>query len=267
MRNISDLIFVPVKTQEAGRAPLTAVIFFLVLTMQHQKIPILLLHGALGAAPQFDSLKASLEPHYDVHTVEFSGHGHQPFSPEGFSIPVFAGEVLRYLEEKELDFIHIFGYSMGGYVALYLARHHPECIGHIMTLATKFNWNEATAGREVKQLNPELIEEKVPAFARVLEERHAASDWKEVVNMTAILIAELGHQSLLKANDYAMIASPCLLMMGDKDNMVSFQETIETYKALPEAQMAILPDTIHPLEKADVPLLAYHIRRFTTQKI
>ncbi|MFB6457751.1 alpha/beta fold hydrolase [Chitinophaga sp. Hz27] len=235
--------------------------------MQHTKIPILLLHGALGAAPQFDSLKSLLEAHYDVHVLEFSGHGQQPFSAEGFSIPVFAGEVLRYLEEKSLDFIHIFGYSMGGYVALYLARHQPERIGHIITLATKYNWNEATAGREVKQLNPELIEEKVPAYARVLEERHTASDWKEVVNMTAILIEDLGHQSLLRANDYAQIASPCLLMMGDRDNMVSFQETIEAFKALPEAQFAVLPDTVHPLEKADAPLLAYHIRRFTTQKI
>jgi pimeloyl-ACP methyl ester carboxylesterase len=235
--------------------------------MQHQKIPILLLHGALGAAEQFEALKVALEPHYDVHILEFSGHGHQPFSPEGFSIPVFASEVLRYLEEKAIDFIHIFGYSMGGYVALYLARHNPDRIGHIITLATKFNWNEATAAREVKHLHPDIIEEKVPAFAQVLEARHAASDWKEVVNMTAILISELGHQALLKADDYGQIASPCLLMMGDRDNMVSFQETIEAFKSLPVAQLAVLPDTIHPLEKADVPLLAYHIRRFTTQQL
>ncbi|MBV7528929.1 alpha/beta fold hydrolase [Chitinophaga sp. sic0106] len=234
--------------------------------MQHQKIPILLLHGALGAASQFDALTSTLEQHYDVHTLEFSGHGQQPFSAEGFSVPVFAGEVLRYLEERNIDFIHIFGYSMGGYVALYLCRHHPEKIGHVMTLATKFNWNEATATREVKQLNPETIEEKVPAFARVLEARHAASDWKEVVNMTALLIAELGHTNLLKAGDLGQIASPCLVMMGDKDGMVSFQETIEAYKSLPLAQLAILPDTVHPLEKADVPLLAYHIKRFTTQQ-
>lgn len=235
--------------------------------MQNNKLPILFLHGALGAGVQFTALAAQLEPYYDIHLINFSGHGEAPFSPNGFNIQVFAAEVLEYLDSRELDFVHIFGYSMGGYVAMYLARHYPEKIGRVITLATKYNWNEATAGKEVKQLNPALIEEKVPGFAKILQERHAANDWKEVVNRTAQLIEDLGHQSLLKQQDYAQVASPCMLMLGDRDNMVSFQETIEVYKALPEAQLTILPDTAHPLEKADVPLLAYYIKRFTTQKI
>lgn len=235
--------------------------------MQTNKLPILFLHGALGATSQFQPLAAELSEHYDVHLLNFSGHGDVPFSEQGFSVQVFAAEVLSYLERHELDFVHIFGYSMGGYVAMYLARHYPEKTGRVITLATKYNWNEATASKEVRQLNPVLIEEKVPAFARVLEERHSASDWKTVVTRTALLIEELGHQSLLKHADYAQIVTPCMLMMGDHDNMVSFQETIEVYKALPLAQLTILPDTAHPLEKADVPLLAYYIRRFTTQNI
>jgi pimeloyl-ACP methyl ester carboxylesterase len=230
------------------------------------KSPLLLLHGALGAATQFKTLADQLEPYYDIHTINFSGHGPAPFSANGFNIQVFAAEVLEYLERRQLDFVHVFGYSMGGYVAMYLARHYPEKIGRVMTLGTKYNWNEATAGKEVKQLNPALIAEKVPGFAKLLEERHTPNDWREVVTRTAQLIEDLGHQSLLKAQDYAQVASPCMLMMGDRDNMVSFTETIEVYRSLPEAQMTILPDTAHPLEKADVPLLAYYIKRFTTQK-
>lgn len=231
------------------------------------KFPLLLLHGALGSARQFEQLAAQLEPYYDIHTINFSGHGGVPFSRNGFNVQVFAAEVLEYLDQHQLDFVHIFGYSMGGYVAMYLARHYPEKIGRVMTLGTKYNWNEATAGKEVKQLNPVLIAEKVPGFAQLLAERHSPNDWKEVVLRTAQLIEDLGHQSLLKAQDYAQIASPCMLLMGDRDNMVSFSETVEVYRSLPEAQMTILPDTAHPLEKADVPLLAYFIKRFTTQKI
>lgn len=235
--------------------------------MQTNKLPILFLHGALGAASQFEPLAAAMSDHYDVHLINFSGHGNVPFSEQGFSIQVFAAEVLSYLESHQLDFVHIFGYSMGGYVAMYLARHYPEKTGRVITLATKFNWNEATAGKEVKQLNPDLIGEKVPAFAQTLEARHTAGDWKTVVTRTAQLIEELGHQSLLKPADYAQVVTPCMLMMGDRDNMVSFQETIEVYKALPLAQLTVMPDTAHPLEKVDVPLLAYYLRRFTTQDI
>ena len=42
----------------------------------------------------------------------------------------------------------IFGYSMGGYVALHAARRHPERIGSIMTLGTKFAWDTPTAEKE-----------------------------------------------------------------------------------------------------------------------
>lgn len=226
-----------------------------------------MLHGSLGSGEQFKALAAQLEPYYDIHTLNFSGHGGTPFSPNGFNIQVFAAEVLEYLEQQQLDFIHIFGYSMGGYVAMYLARHYPEKIGRVMTLGTKFNWNEATAGKEIKQLNPSLMTEKVPGFTKLLAERHTPNDWQDVVSRTAQLIEDLGHQSLLKAQDYAQVASPCMLLLGDRDGMVSFTETIEVYKTLPEAQLTILPDTAHPLEKADVPLLAYFIKKFTTQKI
>jgi pimeloyl-ACP methyl ester carboxylesterase len=233
--------------------------------MEQAKFPILLLHGSLGAASQFQPLAAGLSPHYDVHQLNFSGHGDAPFSEQGFNIQVFAGEVLSYMESRQLDFVNIFGYSMGGYVAMYLARHYPEKTGRVITLGTKFNWNEATAGKEVRQLNPDLILEKVPAFAQLLEARHTAADWRTVVSRTAQLIEELGHQALLRQGDFAQIATPCMLMMGDRDNMVSFQETIEVYKTLPLAQLTVMPDTAHPLEKADVPLLAYYIRRFITQ--
>ncbi|RFS24019.1 alpha/beta hydrolase [Chitinophaga silvatica] len=235
--------------------------------MQTNKLPLLFLHGALGAASQFQHLTGPLSEHYDIHLITFSGHGEVPASEQGFSIQTFAGEVLSYLETHQIDYIHIFGYSMGGYVAMYLARHYPEKIGKVITLATKYNWNEATAGKEVKQLNPDIIQEKVPVFAKALKERHSAHDWKEVVTKTAGLIEELGHKNILNQSDYTQIVSPCLLMMGDRDGMVSFQETIEVYKSLPLAQFTVLPDTAHPLEKVNVPLLTYFIKRFTTQTI
>ena len=55
---------------------------------------------------------------------------------------------------------------MGGYVALQLANKHPKYVQKIITLGTKFAWDKETAAKEVKMLNPEKIEEKIPAFAK-----------------------------------------------------------------------------------------------------
>ena len=94
---------------------------------------LLLLHGALGSLEQFDELETRLSKKFIVHTLNFSGHGGLPIPEEGFSIELFAKDVLNYLNNKKIDSINIFGYSMGGYVALYLAVHHPNPVSMSVT--------------------------------------------------------------------------------------------------------------------------------------
>jgi pimeloyl-ACP methyl ester carboxylesterase len=67
-----------------------------------------------------------LEDSFEVHTLNFRGHGGRNFGAEDFSIDCFTEDVLNYLEEQNLDEIAILGYSMGGYVALNLAKKTPK---------------------------------------------------------------------------------------------------------------------------------------------
>jgi pimeloyl-ACP methyl ester carboxylesterase len=224
--------------------------------------PVLLLHGAIGAADQLSRLQENLTDSFTVHTLNFSGHGGSPFADEEFSINLFASEVITYLEEKGIESINIFGYSMGGYVAMYLAKHHPERIKKIITLATKFNWNETIAANEIKMLNPDKIEEKLPDFAAALQKRHAPNNWKTVLEKTAAMLTAIGKDNPLKTTDYSEMQHPVLLMLGDRDKMVTLDETVEVYKNLPQAQLAVLPNTGHPIEMVNTDRLANEIMAF-----
>ncbi|MBS1688551.1 MAG: alpha/beta fold hydrolase [Bacteroidetes bacterium] len=223
---------------------------------------LLLLHGAIGAQSQLVPLAALLANSYDVHLLNFSGHGGEAIPAHPFSIESFAEDVIKFMKEKGLAQVSIFGYSMGGYVAMYLAKHHPEKINKIVTLATKYHWDEVIAAKEVQMLDPEKIEIKIPAFANALKERHLLQNWKDVLGKTAEMMKALGQHNTLQIEDYASITAPALLLLGDRDKMVSIDETINVYKSLPAAQMAILPNTAHPIEQADKDLLAYFIKRF-----
>ena len=223
---------------------------------------ILLLHGAIGSAEQFSVLEQKLTDSFTVHSLNFSGHGGSPFVDAPFSINVFVSEVVAFLDKKEIDSIHIFGYSMGGYVAMYLAKHHPHKIKKIITLATKFNWDESIASNEIKMLNTDKIQEKLPDFAATLQKRHAPNDWKIVLQKTASMLVEMGKDNPLKLVDYLSIQHPALLMLGDRDKMVTLDETIEVYKNLPQAQLAILPNTAHPIEIVNTDRLANEIKSF-----
>lgn len=179
-----------------------------------------------------------------------------------FSIAGFAQQAASFINNSNLKEANIFGYSMGGYVALYMARHLNINIKKIITLGTKFHWDEAVAEKECKMLRPEIIEQKLPAFAQALAQRHGEDQWKTVLNKTAEMLQQMGKLNPLQPDDYTQIQVPSFIMLGDRDKMVGRDETIATFQLLPNAQLAILPGTPHPIEQADSSMIAWHIKRF-----
>jgi pimeloyl-ACP methyl ester carboxylesterase len=155
---------------------------------------------------------------------------------------------------------------MGGYVALKLATEHPQALGKIMTLATKFYWDPETAAREIKMLNPEKIEEKLPAFAQVLEARHQSIGWKKVLAKTAEMMIAMGNTNPLQKPDFEKISNPVRISIGDRDQMVTLEETIHVFRQIQNASFQIFPETPHPIEKMDLNQLVTALCQFTSAK-
>lgn len=197
-----------------------------------------------------------------MYTFDFPGHGGKDDSGAVFSMEFFAEAVLGFMAEQQLNKASIFGYSMGGYVGMYLAKHHPDKIDKVITLATKFQWDEAIAANEVKMLNPDKIEQKLPAFAESLSVMHAPLDWKALLHKTANMLTALGVDNTLKPEDYTSLTTPSLLLLGDRDKMVTLDETLALYKTLPNAKLGVLPGTPHPIDQVDSKLLAFLIKAF-----
>jgi pimeloyl-ACP methyl ester carboxylesterase len=151
---------------------------------------------------------------------------------------------------------------MGGYVALYMAKHYPERVGKIITVATKLDWNLPTAEKEVRMLNPEKILEKIPKFAVVLEKRHSPQDWKEVLSRTQEMMLAMGADPPLKDDNFRAINQRVLMCVGDGDTMVSQEETKRVAALIPNSALKILELTPHPIEQMNVELLVKTAENF-----
>lgn len=228
----------------------------------HHMRHLILLHGAIGTKEQLIPLANALPAEFIIHPINFSGHGGEPIPDEAFSIQLFAEDVVAYMQRNSITKADIFGYSMGGYVAMYMAKHHAEKVNRIITLATKFHWDEATSAKEVKMLNADIIQQKMPAFTQQLSNAHSPNDWKKVLEKTAELLTALGSVNTLQTADYRGITTPCLLLLGDRDKMVTLDETVSVYQQLPAAQLGILPNTPHPVEQVNVELLAFMVKQY-----
>lgn len=225
------------------------------------KAKLLLLHGALGSMTQLDNLKKLLIPNFEIYTFNFEGHGMNNSSNKPFSIDLFTNNVIDFLTRNNIESISIFGYSMGGYVALNVANKFPENIDNIVTLGTKFNWNKTNASQEAKLLNPDKIEEKVPAFANTLTNIHG-SNWKQVVSKTASMMLDLGKDKTLTDKILQSINNKTLIIIGDKDKMVSIEESQNSASLLPNGTLQIIEGFPHAIEKTDLKLLSSAITTF-----
>lgn len=223
---------------------------------------IVLLHGAIGASDQLEKLKSELEKDYRVFTMDFIGHGKRSNEESVFSIEIFAADLDRFLSEHHLIHPVIFGYSMGGYVAIYHALHYSNKAEKIITLGTKFSWTPEIASKETRMLNANLILEKVPQFAQQLSDRHGENNWKSVLAKTAEMMTSMGEENPMKVEGLKELSTPIRFGWGDRDQMVSIEETYLYYKNAKNGSMYVLPDTFHPIEKVRLNELIHQIKYF-----
>lgn len=225
---------------------------------------IILLHGALGSQQQFTEFIPLLNNQYTIHALNFSGHGGTTFHTDGYNFDVFADDILAYMNAHNLPQVSFFGFSMGGYAALYFASKYPERVKQIMTLNTKFNWNPESSQKETALLNAEKIKEKVPQYAQALMHEHGENNWENVLLQTKYMMLALGDKPVLDDNTLHKIQCNVLIGVGDRDNTATIIENIEVYKTLANAQLLVLPNTPHPFNKINHHILVQHFKQFFT---
>jgi pimeloyl-ACP methyl ester carboxylesterase len=215
--------------------------------------PLVVLHGAYMTIDAMGEIVPSLAETRQVIAVELQGHGHtadidRPITYEGMADDTAA--LLRHLGIEEAD---VFGYSMGGGVALQLAIRHPEAVRKLVV---------ASASYTSDGMYPELLE-MIPT---ITPEVFAGSPIEEAYLRTAPnpedfpnLVAKLKQLDMepfaWPPEDIQGIAAPTLLIIGDSD-AIRLEHAVEMFRllgggvmgdlaGLPRSQLAVLPGTAH----------------------
>ena len=227
---------------------------------------LLLLHGALAGKNQFDKIIPLIDKNLEPTAINFSGHGGSVMPIGGYTFDTFAKDILNYLEQNKIEKINLFGFSMGGYAAIYFAKLYPNKVDKIFTLNTKFNWDPTSTARETAKLNAEKILDKVPALANNLMVLHGMQIWKSVLKETEKLMNDLTKQVGLSQEDYAQLKTEILIGCSDKDVTATLAENKAVFELLPNAHFLCLPNTFHPFEQIKPDIIAPFINQFFINK-
>jgi pimeloyl-ACP methyl ester carboxylesterase len=223
---------------------------------------ILFLHGALGSSAQFNDIKEKLGNNYNVHTLNFSGHGGNFMPLNGLTFEVFVNDILIYLNANKIEKINLFGYSMGGYAALMFAIKYPERVNKVFSCSVKLKWDIESATKELEFLNPDKMMDKVPAFANNLMMIHGINVWKNLLKNTSNMMMDLAKGKLLTDEDFLKIKCPILFAIGDRDKTASLNDTLTIYSKVNNSQLLVMPNSPHEFNQLDINVLQHHLTVF-----
>lgn len=217
-------------------------------------IPLLLLHGGLfNIDLQFGELLPSLAESRQVIATDFQGHGRTNDIDRPLTCAGLADDVVGLLNHLGIGRVDLFGFSVGGGVALNLAIKHPELVRKLIVSSISFHpdGNRGENTDAVAELTVEMI-----AGTPMEQEYRAKSPHPDDLQGLLDKIARFDHGFPGWTDDEIRgIAAPTLITVGDCD-MVRLDHVVRflrlrggdvngDFTGVPTSQLAVFPGTTH----------------------
>jgi pimeloyl-ACP methyl ester carboxylesterase len=100
--------------------------------------PLVLLHGANMTIDAMGEVVPALAKTRQVIAVELQGHGHTADIDRPLSYEQMADDIAALLRHLGIEQADVFGYSMGGGVALQVAIRHPEVVRKLVVASVSY---------------------------------------------------------------------------------------------------------------------------------
>jgi pimeloyl-ACP methyl ester carboxylesterase len=229
---------------QKGHAPVNGVQIYYEVhgSSSDRGTPLVLLHGGGSTfETSFAEILPALAKSRRVIVYDRQGHGRTGDVDRPFSFQQSAEDavgLLRALGVSRADFM---GFSNGGQIAIQIALAHPDVVRKLVIESAMFSREGADpafwAGFDQAKLE-DMPAELREAYLRVAPRPAdlTAMFWKSVNQMKAF--------QGWTAEEMRSIRAPALVLQGDRD-VVRPEHGVAMYRLLPNAQLAILPNTDH----------------------
>jgi pimeloyl-ACP methyl ester carboxylesterase len=216
--------------------------------------PLLLLHGGFfNIDLQFGELLPSLAASRQVIAADFQGHGRTNDIDRPLTSADLASDVVGLLQHLGVAQADVFGFSVGGGVALYLAIRHPELVRKLIVSSASFHpdGDRSENSEAVGAMTVDMV-----AGTPMEQEYRAKSPHPDRLQdlLDKLGTFDQGFTGWSDA-DISGIAAPTLITVGDCDavylnHMVRFLQLRGgdingDFVGVPSSQLAVFPGTTH----------------------
>lgn len=222
--------------------------------------PILLIHGIDSDRRVWDKQFFELAKEYQTIRLDLRGFGKSSMPKGNFSNNE---DILKVLNELEIDRVHLVGYSFGGTIAPHFAIQHPERVKSMVLISPGligYKWSKEIMGyfqkfqtclRNGKNSNAlDLLYWKtVYGPHREQEGMEDICDKLGEMFSHALTIPRLGSLKpfSFEIKQLGQIKAPSLIMVGEKD-FTDYHEIAQIYKKeVPNSEILMINESGHLL--------------------
>jgi pimeloyl-ACP methyl ester carboxylesterase len=250
--------------------------------------PLVLLHGGMvstnpmwtGVPISYASHMSTLSDHFRVIAPDTRGAGRTVHSGGTVTFDLLADDVAALIDALGLERPLVAGFSDGGITATILGIRHP---GSVRAIANHAGYDafdpHAPSSAMLRQMlggSPDATEADPDAAARafsqspemqaVFELMKADEDsgqgkdhWKEYLRLVFHRVTQPHGYTM---SDLRAITAPTLILVGDRDEFCSVEEGVRAYRALPQGELAVVPNTGHIITPPLVELMVEFLERW-----
>lgn len=222
----------------------------------------LVLHGLLGSARNWQTTGRDLAAHYHVLALDARNHGRSPHAAE-MSVEAMVNDTLAFLDARGIARATIVGHSMGGRTAMLLACRHPGRVERLVVVDVApraYSWQghraEFAAMHELdlehlqSRHEAELrFEARVPdlgmrKFLTTNLARTGDGRWQWTINLPALTesLPRLEKGGLEPRDSFA---GPTLFIVGGRSRYVEERDHATIREHFPAARITVLPESGH----------------------
>jgi pimeloyl-ACP methyl ester carboxylesterase len=199
-------------------------------------------------AAQIDFFKT----HRKVVAIDSRDHGRSADSDGPITYEKMTDDLAALIDHLALGPVDVIGWSDGGIEALLLGVRHPAKVRKLVSMAANLNPGTTAIYEETDALVRQLLAD-MPAA-----ERNTPAG-KRAVKVTGMMLKEPNIDPALLAK----VSAPTLVLAGDHD-LIRTEHIVEICSHLPNAQLAIFPDSTHLVPFDDPELFNGTVERFLT---
>jgi pimeloyl-ACP methyl ester carboxylesterase len=207
--------------------------------------PVVLLHGGLVTSETWGPQRQAFAAGHRIFLPERRAHGRTPDVDGPLSYDDMSADTIDFIEAVVRSPAHLVGWSDGGILALLVAIAQPDLVRRIVVIGA--NTQPATALPEMAPMFERMSADS-PGLAMFRAMYEATSPdgpdhWPVAVGK---LLDMFRREPNISSDDLARVRAPTLVMVGD-DDIMSLEHTIALYRAVPGAELAVVPGTSHAL--------------------